>query len=244
MERISTGIDGLDRLLGGGYPKGKSTLIGGDAGTGKTIFSLQFIKRACEKGLKCFYFAVEEKPADLMGQAAAFGWNLEKYEEDGTLRIGRMMEERSRETDAQDKMGYTPRAKNIGLLAEKIPTDVDVVVIDNIGIYSMGMDPWHIREQLDALVYKLAEKGITALIICDEALKRDIESVAVYSVYGALRLLKYENPYTGKRERRIDIVKMRSTSIPIDFQRFDITKNGIMLVQDAPAMDDRKRPII
>jgi len=54
MERLSTGIDELDALIQG-YPKGKSFLISGDAGTGKTILALHFLNACCKEGLKSIY---------------------------------------------------------------------------------------------------------------------------------------------------------------------------------------------
>jgi len=53
MESLSTGIEGLDLMIDGGYPKGRSVLITGPPGSGKTILGLQFLHRSCADGKKC-----------------------------------------------------------------------------------------------------------------------------------------------------------------------------------------------
>ena len=52
MEKVSTGIEGVDRLLSGGLPKGKSYLVAGEPGTGKTLFCLQYLLEGAKKGEK------------------------------------------------------------------------------------------------------------------------------------------------------------------------------------------------
>ena len=80
-DRVKTGIKGLDELIGGGLPKNSSILLSGEAGTGKTIFSLQFIysgaKDFDEAGI---YVTFEEKPEELRKEASQFGWDFKKYE--------------------------------------------------------------------------------------------------------------------------------------------------------------------
>ena len=59
MERISTGVEKLDQLLSGGYPKGKSILIAGEPGTGKTLLSLQYLMEGAKKGEKGIYVSID-----------------------------------------------------------------------------------------------------------------------------------------------------------------------------------------
>src|SRR3990172_7844112 len=75
-KRVSTGIPGLDPLIEGGFPAGKSYLITGESGTGKSIFCMQFILKGLVGGEKAVYVAVDEKPADILEEAASLGWDL------------------------------------------------------------------------------------------------------------------------------------------------------------------------
>src|SRR5512145_3111552 len=86
-ERVATGIPGLDPLLEGGFPKGKSILVTGEPGTGKTILALQFLMHGLARGEKGIYVAADEGPLDILEQGASLGWDLEKYVEKKELAI-------------------------------------------------------------------------------------------------------------------------------------------------------------
>ncbi len=85
--KIETGILDLDYLLGGGLEKNKVFLVNGEAKTGKTIFSLQFINRGLEKGENAVYATTIGKPIDIFGLAGRMGWNLRKWVESSKLVI-------------------------------------------------------------------------------------------------------------------------------------------------------------
>ena len=85
MERVSTGIEELDRKLSGGYPVNKVILITGIAGSGKTIFGIHFIHKNCLEGRKCLIIATEETPEDILYQAKLLGHDLTPYYESGQL---------------------------------------------------------------------------------------------------------------------------------------------------------------
>ncbi|HAR62563.1 MAG: recombinase RecA [Candidatus Margulisiibacteriota bacterium] len=87
MEKISTGIIKLDELLGGGYPKGKSILIAGEPGTGKTLLSLQYLIDGAKRGEKGIYVSIDEKPEHVIHDAQEMGWDLKKYLDDGTILV-------------------------------------------------------------------------------------------------------------------------------------------------------------
>jgi len=78
VQRISTGIKGLDPLIGGGILSGQSVLICGMPGTGKTIFGLQFLyKGVTDFNEKALYVSVEDEPERLAMYAADFGWDID-----------------------------------------------------------------------------------------------------------------------------------------------------------------------
>ena len=86
-ERVTTGIDDLDPLLEGGFPQGRSILVTGDPGTGKSIFALQFVYDGLLKGERAIYVTADEGPMDILEQAASMGWDFEKYVENKELAI-------------------------------------------------------------------------------------------------------------------------------------------------------------
>ncbi len=88
IERVKTGIPGLDELLEGGIPKGNVVLLTGPAGSGKTIFGLQFIVKGAELyGERGVYVSFEQNKKDIVEQAMLFGWDLEKLEQEGKINI-------------------------------------------------------------------------------------------------------------------------------------------------------------
>jgi KaiC/GvpD/RAD55 family RecA-like ATPase len=87
IDRVPTGVPGLDPLIEGGFPKGRSILVTGNPGTGKTIFSLQFLAEGLERGEKAIYVAADEPPFDIVEQAASMGWDFEQHIEKKNLAI-------------------------------------------------------------------------------------------------------------------------------------------------------------
>src|ERR1043165_9345158 len=77
--RVATGILGLDPLIEGGFPSGKSYLLTGAAGTGKSIFCMQFLLKGLADGEKAVYVSVDVKPNAILDHGTALGWDLGKY---------------------------------------------------------------------------------------------------------------------------------------------------------------------
>jgi len=78
---LGSGIEELDALLGGGVERGSSTLIMGPSGTGKSVFSLQFIKQAIDRGERAAMFVFDEELGMLINRAGSMGFDLEKLSE-------------------------------------------------------------------------------------------------------------------------------------------------------------------
>jgi KaiC/GvpD/RAD55 family RecA-like ATPase len=85
MERVLSGIKGLDEILGGGFPKGRTILIVGSPGSGKTIFALQFLCAGAAAGERSIYITFDEKPEQVKENVSEFGWDLDKLEAEGKI---------------------------------------------------------------------------------------------------------------------------------------------------------------
>jgi circadian clock protein KaiC len=85
--RLSTGVPGLDGMLGGGVPAGNVTLVAGPSGSGKTVLSLHWLVAGLEAGEPGLYVSFQETPAQLIAKARSFGWDLESALDSGLLRI-------------------------------------------------------------------------------------------------------------------------------------------------------------
>jgi len=234
MKRLHTGVTGLDDIIEGGYPKGRSVLILGNTGSGKTILGISFIQQACSEGTKSMIIATEELPEDILIQSESVGKPLEKFYKNGTLLIDKVYEERSMYAKDLKDLGVECIDKlqtNILGLLEKIPEEIECVLIDNLGVFTLNMSPNEFRGQFDSLILGLTKRNITAIIVMDLSSDSRTESIASYSVYGVLRALIKDNPFTGTRERLIEILKVRNTKISLDPIRFDISSKGIELMK-------------
>ncbi|HIE14982.1 TPA: hypothetical protein EYP70_06890 [Candidatus Bathyarchaeota archaeon] len=87
MEKVSSGILGLDEMLDGGFPRGRIILLCGGPGTGKTVFSLQFLAKAAERGEAGVYVTLEEPLELIRKNAETFGWALDEKERKNLLRM-------------------------------------------------------------------------------------------------------------------------------------------------------------
>ena len=85
VEKIATGISSFDIIAKGGLPRNRTTLISGTAGSGKTIFAVQFIAAGIESGVAGVFVTFEESANDIRENMLSFGWDLAQWEADGKL---------------------------------------------------------------------------------------------------------------------------------------------------------------
>jgi circadian clock protein KaiC len=84
-DRVSTGIDDLDKMIEGGMPRGTATMVAGGAGTGKTLHGLHFITNGAQHNEPGVIVTFQENPVQLREIARSFGWDLHQMEEDGLV---------------------------------------------------------------------------------------------------------------------------------------------------------------
>jgi circadian clock protein KaiC len=85
INKVPTYINGLDNILEGGFPKGRTTIVNGGPGCGKSIFSLEWLYRNAIKGQPGIFISFEEHPSDIRQNALTMGWNLSPLEEKGLV---------------------------------------------------------------------------------------------------------------------------------------------------------------
>ena len=218
IERITSGIPGLDRLMEGGIVKGSTNLVSGGAGTGKTIFCMQFLMEGLRRGETCMFITLEESKEDLIGDVKRFGWDLPKHLQSKKLFI-----------EFQDPFQVTDITSP---LLEKIQEHkIARVVIDSTSV--MGTyykDPFDIRKQLFKLLKGLKEIGVTSMLTSE--LPEDSKSLARFGVeefiVDGLIILHFlgigESVYNSLQVR-----KMRRTNHGKDIYPFEFTKTGIVV---------------
>ena len=232
-KRVSTGIPGLDPLIGGGFPACKSYLVTGEPGTGKTIFCVQFVLNGLMKGEKAVYVAVDEKPSDIVEEAAALGWNLLKFMEEKRLLIldaspyftGRAGPARAGGVDV---------AKTVGDLANYVKRmEAARVVIDPVGpLISSSDSASATQEHARSLVHALQDHmGTTNLLTSYNSTGQPGGfGVEEYMVAGVMELSVCR--IRERLSRTLLVRKMRGTAIDLVEHQFNIHREkGITLKQ-------------
>src|ERR1043166_5454788 len=239
IERSPTGIPGLDTLVEGGFPKGRSILVTGEPGTGKTIFSLQFLVEGLSRGEKGIYVAADEPPFDIVEEAASMGWDLEKHIEKKELAIlnaGTYLTTlpgsgKDRQIDIQ---------KAIQDLAQFLnQLDAKRLVLDPAGPFVMIRDSaTRIQDQTRLLMKLLRTSMQTTNVLTSYAVprtgERSMHGIEEYLVAGALVLeMVWKN---GALARSLVVEKMRCTDVKPTQVEFDIVKGaGIVVQPELPA---------
>ena len=228
MDRIKTGINELDKMIGG-FPAGKTILITGDAGSGKTIFGLQFANISCEENKKTAYISTEECADDLRQQGKSFGWDFVSLGKKGLIDFIELAGNRAIEIETALDISLDAAKGNFTEILGHISAETEVLIIDSLGNRTANLSPHEFRDRFDLLIFNLNNRKITTLVILDSATSRKFNDLALFSVYGAIQLMKRENPYTDRRERVMDIVKMRNTRTPIQLLTYEINTGGIVI---------------
>jgi circadian clock protein KaiC len=235
-ERVPTGIKGLDVLIEGGFPKGRSILVTGEPGTGKTIFALQFLADGLGRGEKCIYVSADESPMDVLEQAASIGWDLERYVESKDLAIlnaGTYLSSlpsagRERQIDLQKAVSDLANFVN-QLGAERL-------VLDPAGPFVLLRDTTtRIQDQTRLLIKLLRSSIKTTNVLTSYAVprtgERSMHGIEEYLVAGAivLEMIWKENQLA----RSLIVEKMRCTNVKPTQLEFDIVKGEGVVIQTA-----------
>lgn len=163
LPKTPTGITGLDEITGGGLPASRPTLVCGEAGSGKTLLSLEFIIRgATEFNEPGVFMAFEERSEELVTNVASLGYDLNKLQDEKKVRIDHVRVDRSEieETGEYDLEGLFIRLNYaISSIGAKR------VVLDTIENLFSGLSNQNIlRAEIRRLFTWLKDQGVTAII--------------------------------------------------------------------------------
>ena len=164
-DRVSTGIPILDKMLGGGLLRGRTYLITGETGVGKTILSLQFLLEGLRNGERCIYVSLDERIDGVLKGALSLGWNFWDYVDQGlffpfefrlfTSDLKRFGKESKAFVDAIEKIAHGRQISRI--------------VLDPISALAIGArEEFIVREYLREIINMMEERiGATTMLTCD-----------------------------------------------------------------------------
>nr|7X1Y_A Chain A, Circadian clock oscillator protein KaiC [Synechococcus elongatus PCC 7942 = FACHB-805]7X1Y_B Chain B, Circadian clock oscillator protein KaiC [Synechococcus elongatus PCC 7942 = FACHB-805]7X1Y_C Chain C, Circadian clock oscillator protein KaiC [Synechococcus elongatus PCC 7942 = FACHB-805]7X1Y_D Chain D, Circadian clock oscillator protein KaiC [Synechococcus elongatus PCC 7942 = FACHB-805]7X1Y_E Chain E, Circadian clock oscillator protein KaiC [Synechococcus elongatus PCC 7942 = FAC len=227
IAKMRTMIEGFDDISHGGLPIGRSTLVSGTSGTGKTLFSIQFLYNGIiefdEPGV---FVTFEETPQDIIKNARSFGWDLAKLVDEGKLFIL----DASPDPEGQEVVG----GFDLSALIERINYAIQKyrarrVSIDSVTSVFQQYDASSVvRRELFRLVARLKQIGATTVMTTER-----IEEYGPIARYGVEEFVSdnvviLRNVLEGERRRRtLEILKLRGTSHMKGEYPFTITDHGI-----------------
>src|SRR4026208_1293852 len=163
-KRIPTGIPELDALIEGGLRQGKSYLVVGDPGTGKSVLSLQYLVNGLMDKEKGLYVAIDEKPADVLEQAASLGWDLAPFIESKEFVILDASAYFSASSDTQKKIDVQRVVADLNAYITRM--GATRVVIDPVGPLLFNRDATsRAPDQARMLFYALQANGNTTNLL-------------------------------------------------------------------------------
>jgi circadian clock protein KaiC len=232
LAKLPTGIIGFDQIANGGIPKGRSTLISGTAGSGKTVLALQFLLSGVRQyGESGVFVTFEEAPRDLMQNVRSFGWDLEGLVAHKKIAVVDATPEPGEEmvaAGAYDLSALLARVENAirSVQAKR-------VILDAIGaLFPQLTDANIIRRELHRVAAGLRRLGVTTLVTMERTDEEGgvgrwgVEEFVADNVILLRNRLEQE-----KRRRTVEILKFRGATHHKGEYPFTIdTEEGVTII--------------
>ena len=234
LERVGTGIEGLNDILGGGYPKERTILISGPAGGGKSTFGIQFIVAGIlqedEPGIYCSF---DESLENVRNDAASYGWDLKALEDQNLLAMVDGYSERAGVESGEKFVTKLEVDELLNLLIRLIDNiGAERVVIDSITAIALSLEnELIVRKEILKLSAIMSALTCTTLMISEAINTQEISRFGVeeFMAQGVIAL-KYEFGSTGRRT--IQVRKMRGVKHSLRERPFIISDKGIEVFPD------------
>jgi circadian clock protein KaiC len=228
QHRVSTGVKGLDEMLGGGIPSGYSVLITGPSGSGKTVLSNQFIIEGAERGEKGIVAIFEKRPNDYL-QTTPRGAEFEKLVREKKLEVLYL---RPLDLSIDETLLELQNAvRRIGATR---------AVIDSLSGLELALAPTFredFRESLYRMMGALTGLGVTIMATVEVAdsytdLRFSPEAQGIAFLTDAIIIQRYLE-IEGQLRRALAVVKVRSSQHSKDLREYEISAEGGIVVGQA-----------
>lgn len=223
VPRILTGVPGLDELIPGGIPRGSVILVVGGPGSGKSIFSLQFLLNGAEKyGEPGVYISMEESEESIKRTGEMFGWDVDGLEKKGLFNVV-----------WRDPYEIKSFAKVMGGQLYYLIRDAKIkrVAFDSITYFTLTEENrFKLRKEIAELSTRLKAVGVTSLFISEvpqAEIKKGRYGMEEFVADGIILLNNFVVRDT--HVRAVEVLKMRHTHHDTLMHPFAITKKGLQI---------------
>lgn len=221
--RLSTGVPGLDAMMGGGLVRGDAAIVSGPSGSGKSVLGMQFAEAGIRAGEPVVIATFEESSTKYRSRAAMLGMDLEGAERDGLLR---MLDQRPLDL-AVDETFEELRDVVEELGAARVVIDS----LSGLEVAAPDADLERLRESAGRIVHTLTEAGVTVLMTVELDQRAD-----------SLRFTPHESSFLaddiilqryveirGRLETVLTVIKMRRSDHSRVFRRYDVGREGLVM---------------
>jgi len=228
LERMPTGIPGLDEVLMGGLIPRRTYLIVGRTGTGKTVLSLQWLLAGQRLGEQGLYISLAEPVDEIAKNVAGFGWSVEG------LAVRELVPTQGSSPVREEYTLFPPQEVETVPIWNAIYQAVEDVrpsrlVIDSTAqLRALSVDEYQYRKQVLTLVKWLNQQGCTTLMIFEPTMAEQETSLTL-AVDGVIRLWHEVGPAKLVTLRGLQVDKMRGSDFLSGIHAMRITNQGIVV---------------
>jgi circadian clock protein KaiC len=236
---VTTGVEGLDHVLMGGFLREGFYLLQADPGSGKTTIALQYVLCRVKAGDPCLYITLTESRDDLKIACESHGWSL-----DG-LAVCDLTQDAATLVGESKASVYHPAETDLGDTTKKILAEVERVkprhvVFDGLAeLRLLSGDPLRYRRQLLALKQFFKERKITVLLLDDRS--NTFGDIQPESLVSGNIIMERSLPEYGKARRRLFVTKVRGTKFREGYNDYEIADGGVVVHPRLVAADYHDR---
>ena len=223
-DRSSTGVPGLDEILGGGLTTHRLYLVEGTPGTGKTTLALQFLLEGARHGERGLYVTLSETPTELRSVAATHGWSLDE------INLFELVNDAGLDPDSEQSILH-PSEVELGETTRAVMQQIDTlapsrVVFDSLSeMRLLAQDPLRYRRQILALKHFFSTRRCTVLMLDDKTSEPGDQQL--HSIAHGVISLDQKTEEFGAERRKLRVVKMRGMQFSGGFHDFVLATGGI-----------------